>query len=142
MGQIVPPNEPGGADAVNLADCIKSFALNAVDVSAPTDIFYGVVKSVSPLIITVDQRFDLEEEKLILSSLVQNINVEVNINFSTENDTHSHSYSEGQTGPNTHNHLISGLTTLTLNLGLKVNEKVILLRKSGGTKYLILDRLR
>jgi hypothetical protein len=142
MGKIKPHNGFGGAAPLNLADSIKSFALNAVDNSSPLILFYGIVKQANPLIINVDQRFDLEEDKLILSSLVQDFEADVDLIFSTEDETHTHDVSEGTITENTHNHLISGVKTVTFRLGLKAGERVLLLRKQGGEKFLVIDRLR
>jgi hypothetical protein len=101
---------------MDLTDSIKRIALNAVENSAPCDVLYGLVTSTNPLEILVDQRFLLTNDNVILSSLVQNIEIDAEIDGEDKN--------------------------ITLNLGLKVNEKVIILRKSSGQKFIVLDRMR
>lgn len=96
---------------MNLLEVIKKAAADAVDASSPMNVLYGTVISSAPIKITVDQRFSLTKEFLILSEAVQELNVE-----------------------------ISGAEHV-IRKGLQAGDTVILLRVQGGQQYVVLDRV-
>lgn len=107
---------------------IKQAALEAVENSSPMGIAYGIVTSVSPLEINVEQRMNIKGNMILLTSNVIDKEVEVEVNDITEEkEGHKHDYK----GTKKHIH----------KKGLKVGEKVLLLRVQGGQKYIVLDRL-
>lgn len=113
----------------DLINVIKKAALQVFDESQPSAIFFGSVVSISPLKIQLEQRLTLEPHHLVLTSLVSNFDVDMTVNHSTEStEGHIHGY--------------QGVKTFTVNLGLAVGEKVILMRIQGGQKYIVLDRAR
>lgn len=151
-----------------LVQLIKQAAVEAVEEGAPCAVLYGMVTSVSPLVVTVDQKRSYGEKQLILSTLVQEFEVEMTVDHQTEDahrdldlshthsyagttsgggeDGHSHSFS-GQTEQGgkkdlTHRHAYQGRKKFLVHLGLKLGEKVILLRVQGGKRYMVLDRIR
>lgn len=81
----------------NLIETIKKISQGANEASAPCDLLFGVVTSISPLEITVEQKLKLTQEFLILTKNVKDYTVEVSIDWETENKTlnanHSHSKS-------------------------------------------------
>lgn len=126
---------------------IKKAALQAVESTDPAGLYFGIVDSLSPLAVTVDQKLTLGEKQLILSTLVQDFDVDLTMSHSTESYTHTHNISDTYTGggsasSDTHSHTYSGTKGFTVHLGLKPGEKVILLRMQGGQRFLILDRVR
>ncbi|MGN1013843.1 MAG: DUF2577 domain-containing protein [Butyricicoccus sp.] len=76
---------------------IKKIALDAVRASKPCDWMTGTVKSLSPLVVSVGQKMELEEEFLSV--------------------------------------------TRTAHYSMKVGSGVLLLRKSGGQRFVIVDVL-
>ena len=64
-------------DAVQLVGFIKKTALDAVDASKPVRVCYGNVTSAAPLRISVEQKLPLEEEDLVLSRNVMDLEAEV-----------------------------------------------------------------
>ena len=112
----------------NLNENIKNIALKAFEESKPVNICYGIVKTINPLSIFVEQKMLLPAEFFVLSRNVTNYSATMTINWSTEN-------AQG------HNHSVSGDKTVTINNALKVGEKVILIRFQGGQDYLVLDRI-
>lgn len=122
----------------NLIEIIKMAAVDAVKASNPAAIVFGTVTSISPLKINIEQRLTLDESHLVLSSLVSDFEVDVTLNHVTENTS-------GGTGDSSfasHNHAVTGKKTMTIHLGLKKDETVMLLQVQGGQKYIILDRIR
>lgn len=84
--------------------------------SHATDLVYGEVTSVYPLTIRVDNRFEITSSFIIKTSLVSDFDVNMQVNGQTQ--------------------------TYTVKLGLKVGEKVILLRTQNGQRFIIIDRIR
>ena len=142
-----------------LAD-VKRAALEAVMSSKPFALAFGTVISTAPLKVQIDQKFILTEAQLILTSAVKDYTVEMTVDHETGNAlsdidlSHTHSYTDqsytssttrttksGGKKDLTHNHEYKGKKKFTIHLGLKVGEKVILLRADGGKQYIVLDRV-
>lgn len=110
---------------MGLLETIKRASLDAQSASNPVIIQYGEVKSINPLSVKVDQRFTLTTDFLIVPECLTRL--EINLQ-------HNHTYAEGITD--------SALNyPIVIREGLKVTDKVILLRMQGGQKYLILDKV-
>lgn len=77
-----------------MIDIVKQIAKGVTDSSAPCDVCFGVVTSVNPLVITVEQKLVLTEEFLILTKNVKDYTVDVTMNWQTEtkvlNANHTH----------------------------------------------------
>lgn len=126
---------------------VKKAAMDAYEASGPAGLYFGTVSKTSPLEIFVDQSMVLEEDVLILSSLVQDITIEATMDHTTGSYSHTHTISDtysggGSASTDNHSHSYSGRKSFTLHFGLSVGEKVILLRMQGGQRYLVLDRIR
>jgi hypothetical protein len=111
-----------------------------------TDLLFGEVTSVSPLKIRIDNRFEVDEQFLILSALVKETIVQVP---TAETAMHSHIIPEhttgsGGTGPHTHTipemTTYSALPSITLWRGLIVGDKVRLLRVANGQMFYVIER--
>lgn len=117
----------------NLVELIKKAAVDAVEAASPVNVMYGTVMSVNPLKISLEQKLILDEDSLVLSSFVRDFDVEMYVDHETE---------EAGGELSLHKHKYTGAKKFKVNLGLKENEKVILVRMQGGQKYLVLDRIR
>lgn len=106
--------------------------MDAIEEGKPVAITYGTVISVTPLEINVEQRMNIKGDMILLTSNVIDSEVEVEINDMTE---------EALTSPYNHKHEYKGTKKHIHKKGLKVGEKVLLLRVQGGQKYIVLDRL-
>lgn len=134
-----------------LNESIKMIGFNLINSMRLTDIFFGTVISVSPLKIQIDQKHILEEPSLILTNMVREHAVDVTVSMQTENDAfmipdHTHKGNLGNptdtgTLDTTHKHEIKHKIKMLQHYGLKVNEKVVLLRMQGGQRYLVIDRV-
>ena len=111
------------------------------------DMLFGEVISAKPLKIKVDNRFELTQEFLVLTSLVQDFETEVTVNWGTSNYTHTHKIEDtftsgGTAEEDTHSHSVTGKKKMTVHMALKTGEKVILMRVQGGQKFIVIDRIR
>ena len=111
-----------------------------------TDLLFGVVTSISPLKIKVDNRFEVDEKFLILSALVKETTIKIP---DRENEKHAHVIPEHTTsaageGPHTHTipqmNTYSALPDILLWRGLIVGDKVRLLRVNQGQLFYVLER--
>ena len=104
-------------DANDLLNVVKKAALEAVNASQPSDFCFGKVISTKPLKISVEQKMTLGVAQLVLTRGVTDFKTE--ITFDETNETKE----------------------VTIRNGLKVSDEVILLKKKGGQKYLVIDRV-
>lgn len=128
-------------DINTLLNSVKRATMETLNASKPFAFMCGTVTSVSPLKIQVEQKMELTESQLLLTSFVRDTRVDISFDFNTANETHTHTVSNGTCSSQTHSHKCSGTENITLNLGLKLNEQVMLLRVDGGQKFIVLDRL-
>lgn len=113
---------------------IKKAALDVINATKPTEVYFGTVKAINPLTIDVEQKnslVDKENVDIVLTNNVKDHYVDITVNHTTENTTCSVS----------HNHKYSGRKKILMHYGLQVGEKVILIRVQGGQKYIVVDRL-
>ena len=104
-------------DATELTKAMKKAAVKAVEAGKPVEIYFAKVTSVSPLQILVDQKFTLGAAQLVLTRSVTDFTTNVTINQNT------------------------GMESVTIHNGLVVGDEVILIRKQGGQKYVVVDRI-
>jgi len=79
----------------SLVDAIKKISQGVEEASAPCNVLYGIVTSINPLEITIEQKLKLTSEFLVLTKNVTDYSVDVSIDWDTEskslNANHSHS---------------------------------------------------
>lgn len=103
-----------------------------------SDYHIGIVETVNPLSIRLDQKETLTEDFLILTDLVRDYDVDITVNHTTENK----SGGSGDAQFESHNHAYSGRKRITVHNGLSVGESVILIQQSGGQEFIVLSRLQ
>lgn len=101
-----------------------------------SDYRIGIVETVNPLSIRLDQKETLTEDFLILTDLVRDYDVDITVNHTTENK----SGGSGDAQFESHNHAYSGRKRITVHNGLAVGESVILIQQSGGQEFIVLSR--
>lgn len=95
---------------------MKQLALQAYENSQPCDICFGIVDSVAPLAVSVEQlKLKLGSKQLIVTDCLLDKTIAVTV--------------DGKTG------------TAVIPNALKAGEQVVLLKKAGGQKYVILARI-
>lgn len=128
-----------------LVRAVKKAAVEAVRAENPMGVCHGTVTGLSPLEITTDQKLILGEKQLILTNAVRDYTVEMPVDHVTEVISHGHSVTDTYTGGGTaqpvdHSHPYKGRKSFRVHLGLKMGEKVILVRCDGGQQFVVLDR--
>ena len=129
-------------DANNLLELIKKAAKDAVDAAQDSDFCYGTVTSASPLKILVEQKMELTAAQLVLCRNVTDHTIEVTAG-NTKDFFYTGKIEDGGTAPiptTPHIHAI-GKVQMIVHNGLKIGDKVVLVRKKGGQEYLVLDRV-
>ena len=104
-------------DAIDLLNAIKKAAKDAVESSQPTDFCFGKVTSTAPLNIKVDEKLILTPAQLVLTRNVTDFKTKMTIDVD------------------------QGKKEITIHNSLSVGDKVVLLQKKGGQKYLVIDRV-
>ena len=102
-------------DYSDLYNVIKLAAMKAVEASKPSDFLFGKVTKVSPLEIIIEQRLTLDIDQLVLPEKM----TDYSINFTVD----------------------GVMKRMTVHNGLKIGDEVILIKKKGGQKYLIFDKV-
>lgn len=113
-------------------DLVLMIKKAAIDVIIANKLFmedaYGIVETISPITVRINQQILLTEAQLTLTRNVTNYTTSETINWETES-------AEG------HTHSISGTKTTTINNDLQVGEKVLLLKCQRGQQYIVIDRV-
>ena len=126
---------------MELLDIIKRAGTKAVDAGNPVNVMIGTVTKASPLEVNVSQGFTLSEDFLIITERVTKYE---------QNLKHKHGYIDtvpgtppAPTPKNTEdaNYDNDPLPKLTIRHGLKVGDKVVLLRVQGGQQFVVLDKV-
>ena len=121
-----------------LLETIRKVSESSLEAMKPADIFFGVVESVSPLIIGIDQKLKLTEDVLILTSSVLDFKCEI-VPDKKKREAFIEDFCE-----------LSGSCQIevapydeyiVIKNRLKKGERVILLRAFGGQKFVVLDRM-
>lgn len=124
-------------DANNLLEIIKKAANDSMDASEPSDFCYGKVTSDKPLKVLVEQKMELAKAQLILTRNVTDFETEITVDWKSENKAGG----SGEAAFLSHNHDVKGKKKILVHNKLKVGDEVVLFKKKGGQKYLVLDRV-
>ena len=124
---------------------IQSVAAKVYANSEPSDIEFGTVESIEPLTVRVNEMILLKENQLVLTNLVKDFYADIEVSHRTVNDNvldtlHDHPGVPKDSFDSTHYHAYQGRKKIKIYLGLKVGEGVIMLKKQGGQRRIIIDR--
>lgn len=109
----------------DLVDALKQLSSEHSAALNPVIIATGVVVSIDPLKVQIDQKTTLLESMLRLTNAVKDHTTEVVIPPVVDSNG---DYS-------------SGTYTITIKNGLKIGESVFMIRDQGGQKYTVIDRM-
>ena len=98
-----------------LVKVMKQAGVNATEAKNPVNVCYGKVTSETPLKISVEQKITLGTAQLVLARNVTDYDMKITIDNQEK--------------------------IIKVHNGLKVGEEVLLLRKQGGQKYIVVDRM-
>ncbi|GKH49061.1 phage protein [Eubacteriales bacterium] len=117
-----------------LTQAVREAAMTAVEATKPADFFFGVVTASNPVAVLVDSRFTVSGNMLVIP---REYRAGVYVTHTHTIDPHKHTIPTGESGET---ELTTKAETETYS-GLAVGDKVVLLRKAGGQRFLILGRL-
>lgn len=120
-----------------LVSTLQKLVAQTNNAMKPTDYCLGVVETVAPLSIRIDQKDILTEDFLILTDLVRDFSVDITVSHTTENRAGGGGYAEFAS----HNHDYTGRKKIIVHNGLSVGESVILIQQAGGQEFIVLSRL-
>ena len=126
----------------SLIQLIKQMAVEAVRASKPCDYIVGSVTETDPLKIKVSNTLILEEEFLELTRNVTDYETEVSITKEYDWKTQDKSGGSGYSSFETHSHdIVTKKKKIKIHNALKADDKVLMLRKSGGQEFIVIDRM-
>lgn len=120
-----------------LVQTLKNLVQQTVNASKPSDYIIGVVETVNPLSIRVEQKDIITEDFLILTDAVRDYDVDIEVKHVTEN----RGGGAGDSAYESHNHDYIGRKHIRIYNGLHIGESVIMIRQGGGQEYCILSRV-
>lgn len=128
--------------STGLVKVIKQIAMEAVDNEKISDLRYGSVISESPLKIQVTNQFVIPESMLIVPQHLTDYEIEATVSPDYQWKTKKKSGGSGETSYESHDHdIIIEKLKFKIHNGLKIGDKVSLMRQQGGQFYLVVDRL-
>lgn len=138
--------------STGLIEIMKEAAMNAVNNAQMCDIRYGTVVSTSPLKVKITNLMTLPSSLLVVPKHLTDYKVECTITHPSQSISSATEKSaelvdeDEPISQHTHEFNITtdeqiSRSTVTIHNGLKVGDKVALLRKQGGQSYFILDRI-
>lgn len=119
-----------------LVDTIKQIAVESVGATEPLEVIIGEVVGVDPLEIKIDPKIVLQEGNIVLTKNTTEWTMEMSVDHVTENRSGGGGYAEFAS----HNHEYKGRKKYLVHNQLVMGDKVILLKETGGQRYIALDR--
>lgn len=133
-----------------MLDQFKRIAKQTGKSEMPAQWMFGVVKSIAPLEIIVDERFPIFEDDVVLMKQFrtgQSYPTHQHTGFAGSPATRTASGGSGDDSFATHSHGLRGDYVTNSGegsetyYGLKVGEKLVLFRNHGGQQFLVLGRM-
>lgn len=119
-----------------IVNIIKEIASTVIQNGEPMEIIVGEVVSTSPLEIKIDPKLTIPEENIVLTKNTSEWTMEMSVDHVTENRSGGGGYAEFAS----HNHEYKGRKKYLIHNQLVVGDKVIMLKETGGQRYIALDR--
>ncbi len=123
--------------STQLVQTIQMLAKQTLDASKPSDYVLGVVETVNPLSIRIEQKESVPKEFLILTDAVRDYEVDIEVNHVTGNRAGG----SGDAEFASHNHGYAGRKKIKVYNSLHVGEQVILIQQAGGQEFIVLSRV-
>jgi len=123
-------------DYNKLYELIKQIVLSVIGSYTPSDVEIGEVISDSPLVIELESKIQITGDNIVLTKNTTDWTMEMTVDHLTENRSGGGGYAEYAS----HNHEYKGRKKYLVHNRLLIGDKVILLKESGGQRYVALDR--
>lgn len=118
----------------NLVQLIKKIAMDAVRAAKMCDYVTGVVTSEDPLKVKITNSFEIGEEFLVVPQSMTDREVEVTIKKEYGWKTKNRS---GGTGDD----IVLENVKIMIHNALKAGDEVLMMRKSGGQEFVVIDKV-
>jgi hypothetical protein len=118
----------------NLVQLIKKIAMDAVRAAKMCDYVTGVVTSEDPLKVKITNSFEIGEEFLMVPQSMTDHEVEVTIKKEYGWKTKNRS---GGTGDD----IVLENVKIMIHNALKAGDEVLMMRKSGGQEFVVIDKV-
>ena len=118
----------------NLVQLIKKIAMDAVRAAKMCDYVTGVVTSEDPLKVKITNSFEIGEEFLMVPQSMTYHEVEVTIKKEYGWKTKNRS---GGTGDD----IVLENVKIMIHNALKAGDEVLMMRKSGGQEFVVIDKV-
>lgn len=123
-------------DFHRIVGAIKDIVVNTIRSLSLSDIEIGEVVSADPLIIQTESKIPLDASSIVLTKNTSLHSIDMSVDHLTENRAGGGGMAEYAS----HNHEYKGRKTYLVHNELLVGEKVILLRESGGQRYIAIEK--
>lgn len=124
------------SEYMKIVNTIKEIASTVISTGEPMEVIVGEVVSVSPLSIKIDPKLTVPEENIILTKNTSEWTMEMSVDHVTENRAGGGGMAEFAS----HNHDYVGRKKYLVHNQLVMGDKVIMLKETGGQRYIALDR--
>lgn len=126
----------------NLVECMKIAALEAMEAAKPCAVMFGIVQSVSPLKVNIEQKLTLDAEQLILTRNVTDYKTKISFdNPSIKQEFTTCDMGEtSESQPSKISFKQAVKHDITVYNGLSAGDRVIMVRMQEGQRFLVLDR--
>ena len=124
------------SEYMKMVNTIKEIANTVIENGEPMEVIVGEVVGVSPLAIKIDPNLTIPEENIILTKNTCEWTAEMSVDHVTENRAGGGGYAEYAS----HNHDYTGRKKFLVHNQLVMGDKVIMLKETGGQRYIALDR--
>lgn len=124
------------SEYMKIVNTIKEIASTVISNGEPMEVIVGEVVSVSPLAIKIDPKLTVPEENIILTKNTCEWTMEMSVDHVTENSAGGGGMAEFAS----HNHDYVGRKKYLVHNQLVMGDKVIMLKETGGQRYIALDR--
>ena len=124
------------SEYMKIVNTIKEIASTVISNGEPMEVIVGEVVSVSPLAIKIDPKLTVPEENIILTKNTCEWTMDMSVYQVTENRAGGGCMAEYAS----HNHDYVGRKKYLVHNQLVMGDKVIMLKETGGQRYIALDR--
>ena len=124
--------------SAELLQTMQRLVSQTTEAMKPADYIIGVVETVGPLSIRIEQKEIVTAEFLELTDAVRDYDVDIEVMHVTEKRAGGGGYAEYAS----HDHDYRGRKKIRVYNGLHVGEPVYLLRQAGGQSFLVLSRVK
>ncbi len=129
--------------AEDFLSIIKRASLEAVENEKPLGVVFGKVLTAEPLTVFVEQRFKIDERRIILSKFVTDFETEISFDdASIKYTVTSFNMEEGEESlPYKLSDKVKVRRKATVYNSLKEGDNVLLLRLKGGQSFVVLCKI-